>query len=306
MKSGNIFWGILLIVLGALIFMRNFDIFFFSWGSILHLWPLLFVFWGISVFPIKSGAKLILSIATVILGFILLASSPHKGFFWNNNWNKHERVEYDKDYDNWEDRIYDNPFDDNIQYAKLNFNAAAGSYQVNGTTDQLFRFKTEGNGDPYKVNVVNIDNDEVEIDFRREKVSGSRNMRNNVYMYLNDSPLWSMHIDAGAAELEMDLSAYRVEEIEINGGAAEIDLKLGERYDHTTVNIEAGAAEMTIHVPEASACEIITRTILTDRNFDGFNKISKGVYQTPNFSDSANQILIEVKAAVSELNIVRY
>ena len=35
-------------------------------------------------------------------------------------------------------------------------------------------------------------------------------------------------------------------------------------------------------------------------------KIKSGLYQTPNFSDSSNQIFIEVDAAVSGLKVERY
>jgi len=59
-------------------------------------------------------------------------------------------------------------------------------------------------------------------------------------------------------------------------------------------------------VPTASAVEINTSTILASKDFDGFNKIKNGLYQTPNYSDSANHIYIDIDAAVSELKVERY
>lgn len=306
MKSGNIFWGVLLIVFGALIFMRNFDIFYFSWGSILRLWPLLFVFWGISVLPVKSGLRLLLSIATVALGFILLVSNPNRGIFWNNNWNKHVRIEHDSDDNAWDEDIFEEDYDDDIKYATLNLTAAAGAYSINGTTSKLFEFKTEGNGGPYRANVNAIADDEVKIEFSRSKVRARDNIRNNVYMYLNEEPLWTMKVDVGAADVDLDLSEFRVDEIEIDGGAADIEVKLGDKHNHIDVSIDAGVADLSILVPKESAVEVVTHTVLSGRDFEGFNKIDNGLYQTPNFSDSANQIMIEIQAAVSGVTIERY
>ncbi|MCB2219705.1 MAG: hypothetical protein KQI35_04855 [Bacteroidetes bacterium] len=309
MKSGNIFWGLLLIVLGALIFMRNFDIFFFSWGSILRLWPLLFVFWGISVLPVKSGVKILLSVATIALGLILLATNPHGGFFWNNNWNRHIRIDRDDDRDKdyeWDEQQFKEAFNESTEMATLNLTAAAGSYSFNGTTDELFEFRTEGNVGPYTATVDDVGENEVVIHFSRKHIRGRDNLRNSVWMYLNETPLWTMNIDVGAAELEMDLTPFRIERIDMDGGASDIVMKIGDRHDLIQINIDAGAAGINIKVPEASACEVKTHTVLSGRNLEGFNKISNGIYQTPNFSDSANQVIIDIEAAVSGVTVERY
>ncbi len=311
MKSGNIFWGVLLIVLGALIFARNFDIFFFSWGSILRLWPLLFVFWGISVLPVKSGVKVFLSIVTVALGFVLLATNPHQGFFWNKNWDRHIRIDRDNDDDRdkdyeWDEQQFSESYEENVEIATLNLTAAAGSYSFNGTTTELFEFKTEGNVGPYIATVDDVGENKVVIDFSRKHVRGRDNLRNSVWMYLNEKPVWTMNIDVGAADLDMDLTPYRVESIDIDGGASDIEMKVGDRYAHVEITIDAGAADITIKVPEESACEVKTHTVLSGRDLDGFNKISSGLYQTPNFSDSANQVIIDIEAAISGVTVVRY
>lgn len=115
-----------------------------------------------------------------------------------------------------------------------------------------------------------------------------------------------MNIDIGAAALELDLRSFKVKEITIDGGASEIELKIGNNIKRTDVMINAGAASIEIKIPVECACEVETSTILSSHDFKGFNKIKKGLYQTDNFSDSANQIFIDVDAAVSSLEIVRY
>ena len=46
-------------------------------------------------------------------------------------------------------------------------------------------------------------------------------------------------MDIGAADVEMDLTPFKVEKIDIDGGACAIELKLGDKYKKTYVKIEA-------------------------------------------------------------------
>lgn len=311
MKSSNIFWGLLLIVLGGLIFMRNFDIFFFSWGSILRLWPLIFIFWGVAVLPVKSGVKILLSIITIAIGLAILATNPHTDYFWQR-WDNHIRIDrgdrYDRDDEDysWSEQNLSDDYDSVIETAVLNLDAAAGKFILQGVTSKLYEFQTEGNTGPYHASLHKSGDRKVVINFNHKHFRGSRHLKNTVDMRLNTNPVWDMNVDVGAADLNMDLTAYKVGRIDIDGGASAIELKLGDKYKKTTVNIDAGAAGIKIKVPVESACEVKTSTILSGRDLDDFNQIDRNLYQTPNFSDSNNQILITVDAAVSGLKVERY
>jgi hypothetical protein len=102
------------------------------------------------------------------------------------------------------------------------------------------------------------------------------------------------------------LSPYKVENLNVEGGASSINLKLGDKLPISNVKVNAGAASIEIDVPKSAGVEIKTETVLTSRNFEGFNKISKGHYKTENFATAASRIIIEVDAGVSSLNISRY
>ncbi len=309
MKSGNIFWGLLLIVLGGLIFMRNFDIFFFSWSSLLRLWPLIFIFWGIAVLPVKSGIKILLSIITIIIGLVILSSNPRTDHFWYR-WDRDVRIDRDDDEEkedySWKEQHLSEGYDSSAAFAILNMDAAAGNFTLGGQTSELYEFESKGNIGPYNASARKTDENRVVVEFDHKKFRGRDDLENTVNMHLNNYPVWTLNIDVGAAELDMDLTSYKVEKIDIDGGASSIKMKLGDTYPKLRVNIDAGAAGIKIKVPLESACEVQTSTFLTGRDLDGFNKIDRGLYQTPNFSDSANQIIITVDAAVSGLKVERY
>ena len=49
MKTKQLFWGVLLIALGLLIFLNNIGQISWDWEELIKFWPLFFVLWGISL-----------------------------------------------------------------------------------------------------------------------------------------------------------------------------------------------------------------------------------------------------------------
>jgi hypothetical protein len=190
--------------------------------------------------------------------------------------------------------------------ASLEFEAVAGSFKIGGNTQDLFDFEREGNIGPYE--------SELEVSGNKVKVKigleGSRirsgNIRNTVKFSLNAKPVWDLDLDIGAAEVELDLREYLVREVKIDGGAAAIELILGDRSDNTNLRINTGASSVTIRIPENVACEIDTDTILSSKDLDGFNKVADGMYVSENFADCEKNVSIEIDSALSSLEVIRY
>lgn len=317
MKYGNIFWGVILITLGALLAMRSLDIFFFSWHSVFRLWPLVLVFWGIAILPVKGMLKILLTVATVVIGIVILSQNPrsdgHWGFWFPDRitWeDEYDDDEYDSDdYESesdWEDQYFSEKYENEDKYARLNLDAVAGEFELVGVTSHLFEFDSEGNTGPYYSSAESVNDSTTRVTIKQKNIRKSGNLRNYFKLQLNQNPIWQINVDIGAADVEMDLTPFKVEKIDIDGGACAIDLKLGNKFKKTYVTIDAGASGIEINVPSESACEVNTSTILSGRELDGFNKIRKGLYQTPNFSNSANQIFIDIDAAVSGVKVERY
>jgi hypothetical protein len=306
MKKGDIFWGILLLTIGVLFLFRNLDIFSFSIRSLLRLWPLIIVFWGIAILPVKQGIKLILIVLAVLLGVLILAFSPHQDyrwFEWRNDSDYNYRDSDDEEINDRQD--FSELFDSTVTNAKLDLDAVAGKFYIKNPTRKLFEFDNEGSAEPYDIKTSLNDSTAI-IHIKHKQAIQSHDLDNTAQLSLNPGPAWNLNINVGAAELEMDLNPFNVERIDIDGGASKIKLKLGSKSELTKVNINAGASGINIRIPYESACELRTNTVLSARNIDGFNKISGGLYQTPNFTDSVHQIIIEIDAAVSSLEVRRY
>ncbi len=300
MKYSNIFWGVILVTLGSLFFLKNVDILYFDWGNILRLWPLLLVLWGISILPTKNIIKVIVSFVIIALTIAFVIKSPY-------NYRQHNFIhyKYNKSYTLVEQHFYE-PYNDSIEKAVLIFDAAAGKFKVSDEAEHLLEFYKEGNIGQYKF-LSSDDNKKKKI--KIELKSGSRhlkNIRNKAEIKLNPKVEWDINLDVGAAKIDMDLSNLKTKYLDIDGGASSVKIKLGDKSDYTKLNIDAGVSSLYIKIPKSSGCEIKSESFLVSKSFSGFHKHKKGVYRTQNFDDNAKKIYINIDAAISSLKVRRY
>ena len=83
MKSRNLMLGILLIAVGVVALLVSLDVIDFSWLVLRKLWPLLFVFVGIWILPVKDWLKALLLLVTLALGVWLYHyEDAHRGLNW--------------------------------------------------------------------------------------------------------------------------------------------------------------------------------------------------------------------------------
>lgn len=85
---GRIFWGLLLVLIGAMLIANNFGFAHINWSNIVGLWPLFIIAAGLSVLSLHNIAWKILSvilavtalaaIVIVALGDSYIVSSPSK------------------------------------------------------------------------------------------------------------------------------------------------------------------------------------------------------------------------------------
>jgi len=306
MKTKNIIWGLVLVLIGVLFILKNLDIIYFSWYSIWKLWPLALVLIGITILPVKDIIKVVLTIIVLVAAAFFLISFPNY-HNWNDRWSfkdNKERIE-DKEPFEIDQRIFE-AYDSTISEADLIFDAAAGNFRIEQTTGELFEFEREGNLGRYTYSIKDLgEKREIRIELEEGRIIRG-DLKNRVAMKLNPNPVWDLKVDVGAANIELDLSAFKISKLDINGGASSINIRLGNLYSECKILINSGASSINIKVPEEFACEVNTSTVLSSKDLPGFNKVSGGTYVTPDFSDKTKNIVIKVEAAVSSLNVERY
>jgi hypothetical protein len=303
----KIFWGIILISIGILVMLKNLNIIWFSWQSLWALWPVLLILWGISVLPVKDYIKLIISFVAVAIGIAVVSVYPDIntfGFQWHRN-SHNWQVKYDDDSSFKADENYSEPMDKAIKDGTVYLDAAAGQFIVGDSTDNLYDFEKSGNNTHYQTSVEKDSNSAV---IRLKLKDGTINTGHGgeSRIKLNLLPIWDINFSVGAADMQLDLSKFKVRTIKLEGGASSIYLKVGELNEDQHIKVSAGASSIHILMPKSRACEVKTNTVLSSRELPGFNRIERHLYRTNNFNTAKIKSYIDVDAAVSSLNVEQY
>lgn len=299
MKYKNIFWGIVLIAIGVMFILKNLDIINFNWFMLFQLWPLILVFWGISLIPVKDYVKFILMLLSLSLG-IWLVNYYKSDIFFGWHINKDDKK-------NWTEQRMSETYDSTITKATLRLDAVAGNYTIKSTTEKLIDFESKGNIGDYKLLVSNEDSSKVvKIGLESNVVNiNNENKGNETNILLNANPLWNLKFEAGASDIDFDLSQFKVEKIKFDGGASNIKIKIGNKIPMVNLDVDAGASSIKILIPKESGCELIGDNVLSSLHFENFTS-KDGVYKTDNFENASNKIYIKIDAAVSKMKIERY
>jgi hypothetical protein len=308
MSYRKIFWGLLLVMIGVLFILKNTGVLFFSWHTIWQLWPVILILWGISLIPIKDWIKLLLSFLTVIITlFVVQQYGPKDHHKWNFEWNDDKnRDNNDENTTTTFNNVMSEDFDSLTRFAELKLNIGVGNFQIKDTTNLLIEVKHDNDNANYSMTAKAVDSlTVIELSLDKGEFNNG-NIKNNVVMKLNPNPIWDLDLNVGAAEVDFDLSGFKTRNLKIQGGASDIDLKLGAALPMSDVKIEAGAASIIVRVPESAGTEIISNTFLASKDFKGFIKVGKQQYQSPNFATSTNKIKIDLQAGVARVDIVRY
>ncbi|RWY55594.1 LiaI-LiaF-like domain-containing protein [Mucilaginibacter gilvus] len=327
MKSNKIIPGVILVLLGALFLLHNYNVINFHWGNVFTLWP---------VFLIMGGVNLVLAnnrevwatavkVAVVVGCFCLLVFVPnHKNYFWNHhngNWN-------------FSDHDYDNDDDDNdttssrgvikvhgesnfteayapaITSARINISGGASEYTIKDTTGQLFDAVTKEFYNKYDythslengVFVANLKmRDQKGKDFHWDS-----DKMNSAVIKLNTAPEWDINVKTGASALDFDLSKFKIKSLTINGGAASFEVKMGQPLATTNIDVSTGVSGVTILVPKDAACSVNTSSGLSSNNFEGFDDKGNNRYETPGFYAAKNKMVIHLKGGLSGFEVKRY
>jgi len=310
MKTERIIWGIVLLFLGGILLLQNFNVINFEWSVIWRFWPVILILIGANMLFSNSrsaaGGVVTVLITVIVLGFI-----GYKGI--NNN---------EADMDSWitddnpareqgdtqKTTVFSEPYIAGTRNAILNIEGGATSFILRDTASELFTAHVKKHIGNYSVFKFSTDTTET-VDFKMTgeakwdmKKSGS----NQVVMTLNPEPVWDINLETGAGKTNFDLTKYKIRKMKLEGGVAKFDIKLGSLYKTTVVDVESGVSKITISIPESAGCEIKTESGLSSLDFKGFTKLSDNSFQTPNFASAQQKITINMEGGLSKFKVERY
>lgn len=326
MKNANnlILGGILILLGGALLGMVNnwftFDV---SMRQIAKFWPLLIILAGLAVMldskrSVMNSTSVLLVALAIPFGIYNCTSNTLSKV--EENWNDGD-IEFDANIsEDGEVSINDSLNHSNytieksaeIKRAELIIEGGAAQFLLQPATgSQLFAADTKNGGRSSNYSLreeTNGDNQKVTF-----KMKGKKNIKWNdkdndrkITFHLHEEPIWNIKMGIGAGDVQYDLSTFKVEKIALETGASNINLKMGSLVDDAEVKIESGVANIEIKVPEAVGCEIKMDGALNAKDFEGFTKVSSGLYQTPGYDSASKKIRIDMDSGMSNFVVKRY
>lgn len=327
----GLFWGIFFVTIGLLFLARNLGWLAIDWETIRNLWPVLLILAGINLILERRGNQ-----AAIVTTVLLAVAAPVALFSFvsrhHDRWDRNDRWEYRHHDDDDDDRdMSDNDnnnddVDDDVEIsnvskfseamdgetpeAVLKFGGGAGRFSIDETTSNLIDAEAKQSVGTYKMEVerdptTRIPTIELKPNENKTEINEGK-LSNQVDIKLNDKPLWTIDLGLGAGEGDFDLSGFAVKNLKVQAGAADIEVKLGDRADLTNVELQAGVASMVVRVPEGVGCQVEKQGGLNVNQLEGFNEVSDRLMQTPGYASAKKKINIVFNGGVSRFKVERY
>ena len=303
-KDDGLIGGIILIAIGIIALMVTFFDLKIDWEELAKFWPVFIIIFGVSLVPLNKVLKSVCVIVIIIISCLIYCNEV------NGNENLLDEMASEVLMEEGvETQEFSSPFKDNITEASVEVNYGAGMLYLNSSVTELV--KARNMSDQIVQNLyLEYEGSHADIVFDVEgdnyQVNNIEEVKTNRFdISLNKNPIYDFELNLGACELNFDFSPYKVSNIEINSGASNIDIKLGELYNSTRVVISTGVSKIRIGIPNNSGCRLECESILSLKDFDGFSKKSSNVYETSNYSSAENNIEIEFEGAMSEFEVYR-
>lgn len=307
MKTERVFWGIILVFIGIIFLLENFGVIDFSWRYVWRFWPIILIISGVNILFSRYNNK----VASIIVGFITLIGLGLLTYKGLETKHSNSREVFNED---WEENnslgssFFSEEFNEKNKFAKLEISGGASSFEIDSSTEKLFEANNEETNHNYSLRKTDYDS-LVNLSFVSKGIKDLRIKENGlgeIKMKLNAQPIWDIKLNMGAGETDFDFEKFKIRTLNLKGGAAEFNLKLGSLLDTVNVSVETGLATVNIDVPEQVGCSIKSSSGLSAKDFEGFVDKGKGVYETDNFSNAKKKIYLVLKGGLSDLKVSRY
>jgi len=273
-SGGATFGGILVLVGVGILLERNGTIPEGALWRLWDLWPLLLVGWGLAVVARSTHQAWMAWIGPVLVlavGGFLLATAPEDAPAREPG------------------MVTENIPGEGAVEVEVAFGAGALNLVGGGGADIVVDHK--GTPRPRLV----VDAERVEINSEDRSWSCLQHRPGAVWTVKLPDRTTRVSVDAGAADVEADLTDLTITSVEIDAGAADVDLKLGRRAEVCEVSVSAGASDVTIQIPRDARVEVDEDIAAGDSTVEDGEPSADG----PSFK-------IEINGGAADFEVTRY
>ena len=322
MKTEKIIWGLIFVFVGGIILLENFNLINFYWTSVWRFWPIIFILIGANMlfsrYDTNTSSLMVGTLTVAALVFIgYQGSRPRtENRSWFNQNYKFNRESDVNDNDSDTSKVdwsttnnFTEPYVKNTRFAELNIDGGATNYLLTDTSSELFTASVQQNSGSYALEKTNRDSVEVLTFVMRDR-KGDWKMDdfegNEARISINKNPIWDIKVGMGAGRINLDLTPFKINYLQLKGGAASFKAKLGIPVTSTSVSVETGLAAVEIDVPSSIPCRITVDSGLSSKDFDGFKKQIDGSFISGDYKNATKKIDIKLKGGISQFEVNQY
>ena len=123
-------------------------------------------------------------------------------------------------------------------------------------------------------------------------------------VYLSRTPTLSIVLNGGAADMRLDLHHLRAAALEVAVGASDLEVVMPASAGHVDARFDAGAADISVTVPEGVAARITARAGMSSLDIDTRRFPKSGdEYASPDFEDAVNRLDIEFRVGAASVTV---
>lgn len=295
-QLGKVFWGLLLILIGSLFLLDNFNVIDVAFGNVWRLWPLLLVAAGASMLSLRGwlGVSIATALGACMLFFVLAVALG-----WLHPDSRSTATTKSVDI---------RQSSEQIRQASIMVSGGAGQIDIGSTnTVSLIKARLQSNFTQLsQQSTVRGDTQYVSITLDSGDSWWRGNYKNDLFVTLNESLPMSLKVDAGASSIQGDLSRVTLKRLELDSGASDIDLKIGAKSDTTGVQIDVGMSSVTLSVPKTSGVSLRIDSGMSSKDTSGLREVSKGYFESDNYSTATHKVDIRGNIGMSNLDLNYY
>jgi hypothetical protein len=300
MESKKTVWGILLIAIGIILFLTNFNILGLQLlKSIAVLWPVFIIAIGFQILFKRSAMASLAIWSLVILILIYFSVFGNRYDFFENpksQWFTFlpKQIEYQE--------YTQQTFNLNNNYrGYLKLSIASGKIMVKECEEKTVNVKTLK--DDATVTYALEDNQNViRIDSKSSRSFSE--MGNSVFeIELDPSKEWNIEINGAAVDAKLLLEGLNVVSFNMNTAAGQLEANVGSLSPSVDINLNMAASAISLKLPKSHGVLLKPQTFISDIKLHGtFDKIDRSYYSS-GYKDMANKITINLGSALGSIDI---
>lgn len=288
--------GMALVTIGVLAVLSHYAVISIDISSVFCLFPLAVVLIGLSMLSIRSW----LWVSVILLAILALFSAAIAisiGFL------KVPGVQYSAQ----TKEIVIASQNSDIKMLDISVKNVVGDIHIaSSDSDSLLTAKYSASGMIRQTSALKDGTQSISLDQTKRRGWWHALPQDRLALTLNESIVTDLSLSTGAATLNADLSNVYLQKLSLKSGASSNIIRLGDKTDHTVVDLDIGMSSIEVFVPEGTGIRTSFESGISNTKTPELLDISEKVRETSNYKTAARKVDFEGKIGMADLKISYY